>query len=324
MSAEDKSKASDPSPGPSRSELGEMAERWRAYRAIYPLYSELARRVGSPSSCSHLESPVNRSDSKVLSEIENWFVGLEQRFEAYHLRQVLQGTRLGTEEALRLLLARYLGKAGKSAGDRDKIDFLLVQYLDQCSPPNFQHGKLELEDVSAVLEPVLGEASTLQPPWLAPLEKTIAELSTCRSLSELLQRQVIERVRGMKAKAGQMYFGSSALLAFARFNFLMRRAFFRVLYEELQAIRRGVHELEKRNVRTLDCTRARLSASEPIASLLQICAGWKQPFRAPYAAGHAVQQLVEIRAAVETALQKPHAAVPNKARAAASSSGRSQ
>lgn len=297
-----KSKAPEAPPRPSGAELCAIAARWRAFRSLYPVYAELARRFELGAACGDLESPINRSEPEVLEAVEGWFTAIDERSEAWQLRQLLQTTPLGTEEALSALVTRYLGRQEKTGQDRDKIDFLLVQYLDRRAPHSLQNGSLELEDVASVLEPVLGEASTMQPAWMAPLDETVAELAQCRSLRDLLERGLIERVRALKEKAGEMFYGSAALLAFTRFNFLMRRAFFRCLYDDLRALRQQMHELERRGVQTIDCTRAQLSAEEPLERLRQICTQWKLPFLAPYAAGHSLKQLIEIRAAVQEAL----------------------
>ena len=303
-----KSKVPEPPPRASGAELSEIAARWRAFRNLYPIYAELCRRFELGPACNHLESPVDRSEPEVLKAVETWFSSIDARSEAWQLRQLLQATSLGTEEALSAVLKHYLGRQDKTCQDRDKIDFVLVQYLDQRAPHSLQNGSLELDDVASILEPVLGEASTVQPTWMAPLDEAQAELVQCRSLRELLERGLIERVRAMKEKAGQMFYGSAVLVAFTRFNFLMRRTFFRCLYDDLRVIRHEMHELERRGVRTIDCTRAQLSAEEPLERLREICAHWKQPFGAPYAAGHSLRQLIEIRAAVQAALESQRTA----------------
>jgi hypothetical protein len=298
-----KSKASPPPVRLTGTQLAESVERWRIFRILYPLYHEVARQFDLGPSCSYLDAPVDRSETEVTRSVEEWFAAVDDRMDAWHLRQIVQTTALGSEEALRGLILRLLGKPSRSALDRDKIDFLLVQYLDQRAPRTFEGDRFEMDDVAAVLEPVLGEASTLAPAWLAPLEDAIAQLQQCGSLRDLLQRRIIERVRGLKEKAGPMYFGSATMIAFTRFNYLMRRAFFRLLYDDLHALRSGVQELEQRGVASINATAAQLSAQEPLARLRAICTGWKQPFRAPYAAGQALRQLIELRAAVEAALQ---------------------
>lgn len=303
-----KSKAPEPPPRPSGAELNVIAARWRTFRSLYPLYAELARRFDLGAACGALESPVDRSEPEVLKAVEAWFTSIDERSLAWQLRQLLQATPLGSEEALIALGTRYLGKPNKTGQERDKIDFLLVQYLHQRAPHSLHNGRLELEEVALLLEPVLGEASSVPPDWMAPLQEAETELAQCRRLRDLLERGLIERVRAMKEQAGPMFYGSASLVTFTRFNFLMRRAFFRCLSDDLGAIRCQMQELERRGVQTIDCTGAQLSGAEPLERLQQLCAEWKQPFGAPYAAGHSLEQLLAIRAAVEQALASQDAA----------------
>jgi len=297
-----KSKADAPlPPRASGAELSHIAAQWHTFRVLYPVYAELSSRFRLGPACEHLESPINRAGPEVLRDVETWFSAVDERSEAWQLRQLLQTTSAGTDEAVSALLTRSLSKQNKTAEDRDKIDFLLVQYLDQRAP-HAPQGNMDLEDVAVILQPILGETSTVQPDWLAPLDRALEELGQCRSLRDLLERGLIERVRAMKENAGQMFYGTAVLLAFTRFNFLMRRAFFRCLHDDLQAVRRQLRELEMRGIETVDCTRARLSATEPLERVRDLCARWKQPFGAPYAAGHGLEQVLEIRGAVQAAL----------------------
>jgi hypothetical protein len=43
---------------------------------------------------------------------------------------------------------RHLRKPSKSTTDRDKIDFLMVQYFALCAPPKIYHKQIELTDVA--------------------------------------------------------------------------------------------------------------------------------------------------------------------------------
>ena len=96
----------------------------------------------------------------------------------------------------------------------------------------------------------------------------------------------------------------AAMVAFTRFSFLMRRIFFRLMHQDLNAILDGLRELEHRGVETLDCRRAQFSAEEPIARLRMICQSWKVMFHAEYSSGQPVSMLVDLRAVVEAALAK--------------------
>jgi len=93
------------------------------------------------------------------------------------------------------------------------------------------------------------------------------------------------------------------MCAFARFSFMMRRVFFRLMHDDLNAILDGLRELERRGVATIDCRRAQFSADEPIARLRMICQSWKVMFHAEYSSGQPLRMLVDLRAAVDDALQ---------------------
>src|SRR5207248_1798808 len=109
-------------------------------------------------------------------------------------------------------------------------------------------------------------------------------------------------MRKLKAGAGEMYFGPTALVAITRFNFMVRQTFVRLIAADLHAIRFSLNELERRGVAAVDCARANLSKQESLENLRQACQEWKKPFRAAYAAGHNFKELIEIRAAAEDAV----------------------
>src|SRR5213078_2661858 len=131
--------------------------------------------------------------------------------------------------------------------------------------------------------------------------------------------RIIEQGRQIKIARGEEFFESGALAAFARFGFLVRRAFFRLMHQDLNEILDGLRELESAGVTTIDCRKAQFAADEPIARLRMICQSWKAMFQAEYSSGQPLCILVDLRTAVEAALkQKPDAA---KAKAAATSAG---
>jgi hypothetical protein len=284
-------------------QLTEIAAQWREARKLYVVYSALLEKfaLGLPPS-RELESPIDRNEPGALARINDWFEQMDQRVHVHQLRQLLQTTKLGTEENLRTLLGHHLEKEKKNEADRDKIDFLLVQYLSSCAPPGFYEKEVSFDEIAQVLEPVLGEVGAHPPKWLEPLEKATNELDNLRSLRDLLEQGMLEQMRQLKAGAGEMYFGPTALAAITRFNFLVRRTFVRLIAADLHAIRFTLHELERRGVKIVDCTRAGLSSREGIEDLRQVCHEWKRPFRAAYAAGQNFKELIEIRSAVEDAL----------------------
>ena len=291
-------------------QLDDLAARWRSARRVYAVYAPLVRQSKLGPSCPELEAPADRPQPEILERAQHWLDGMDARIQAAELRRLLQTTQLATEENLQDLIGRYLARESKDDGLRDKLDFLLVQYFAHCASPALHQGDVSLEDVARVMEPVLGECSTEPPAWLEPLSQALADLQRCGSLRELLDRKVLERGRALKSEAGQMFFGSAALLSFVRFNFLVRRAFFRLLQGDVHGLRHALEQLEARGIETVDCSRAQLSASEPVSRLRQLCRDWREPFRAPYTAGQNFRQLVECRAAAEAALAPAAEAAP--------------
>ena len=124
----------------------------------------------------------------------------------------------------------------------------------------------------------------------------------CHSLDELLHGGVLEQGRKAKGLAGDLFYLPVALAAFTRFGYLMRRAFFRLMLGDLNAILDGLTELEENGVETIDCRRAQFSAQEPIMRLRMICQSWKVMFQAEYSSGSPLRMLVDLRASVEHAL----------------------
>jgi hypothetical protein len=111
------------------------------------------------------------------------------------------------------------------------------------------------------------------------------------------------------------------MLAFARFGFLMRCTFFRLMHQDLNVILDGLRELEGRGLTAIDCRKAQFSAEESINRLRMICQSWKVMFHAEYAAGQPLCILVDLRSAVEAALKKTSGAA--KTRAAIAGAGSS-
>lgn len=283
--------------------ITEIAAEWRAARKLYIIYSALLERfaLGLPP-CRELESPIDRNEPQAIQRIEEWLTQMDERVHVHQLRQLLQTSKLGTEDQLHALISHHLEKEKKTESDRDKVDFLLVQYLSSCAPPGFYDRNVEFEEIARVLEPILGEVGLHAPQWMEPLDDAIRGLDHFHGLRDLLSEGMLEQMRKLKSNAGEMYFGPTALVAITRFNFLVRRAFVRLIAADLHSIRVSLHELEQRGVVTVDCSRANLSDHETLEALKQICQEWKKPFRAAYAAGQNFKELIEIRAAVEEAL----------------------
>jgi hypothetical protein len=287
------------------SQLSELAAEWRDARLLYPLYAALAREfvIDLPPH-SDLEANVDAPPQESVEQTRQLFSDLDARIQVHQLRQFLQTTTVSSDEALRTLLVHHLHRQEHTDSDRDKIDFLLVQFFSHCAPSRLEDADVDLAYVAQTLEPVLRDVDLNVPEWLSPLDEVVQTANGCRNLNQLLTSRILEKGRKLKTSCGKKYFLPPVMVAFTRFSFLMRRIFFRLMHQDLNAILDGLRELEHRGVETLDCRRAQFSAEEPIARLRMICQSWKVMFHAEYSSGQPVSMLVDLRAVVEAALAK--------------------
>jgi hypothetical protein len=290
---------------------GEIArqEQWEELRSVFPIYLALARHLEFeiPFAPDRRNLPV-KADADVSSEVQNWINSMDQRVMVHQLRHLLQMTTLNASESgLRALILRHLRKTAKNNTDRDKIDFLLVQYFALCAPPKTYHKQIDLADTAQVMRPVLGETEATPLAWCEPLEKMIESLRGFRSLRDMLKTNFIDQGRRVKESAGGMFYDPSALLAFIRFNFLLRRTLIELMHADLISIRSGLTQLEANGIRFLDGRQGGFSANEPITKIRQAAEDWKQPFQKEYTertVNQAFEKLLGLRADVERALEK--------------------
>jgi hypothetical protein len=224
------------------------------------------------------------------------------------LRQLLQMTTLNASETgLRALITRHLRKPTKNNVDRDKIDFLMVQYFALCAPAKIYHKQIEPADVAAVMKPVLGEAPATPVAWCEPLEKMIAALREFRTLRSITKSDFIAQGRKVKESAGNSFYEPAALLSFIRFNFLLRRTLIELMHADLIAIRSGLNQLEAAGVATVSCRHTGTAGVEPLAKIKQAADEWKQPFHKEYTEStvtQAFEKLMGLRSDIEQAMEK--------------------
>jgi hypothetical protein len=295
-------------------------ERASIVQGLRAIYTELVREfVIDVPDCP----PEPDRTPEVSEECGAWLDRVDAEIQVHQLRQFLQTTPLANEAALRSLLAHHMQKPAKSAADRDKLDFLLVQYFSLCAPSGLEESDVDAELVAQVLDPVLGHQKADTPEWLVALDSILETAKHCRRLSELLHSGVLDQGRKLKTQSGERFYDPAALAAFARFNFVIRRIFFRLMHDDLNAIQDGLRELERRSITTIDCRRAQFSAEEPTSRLRMICQSWKVMFHAEYSSGHPLRMLVDLRAAVDDAIK---GSIPAKARknASAAAAGASE
>ncbi len=299
---------------------------WPNLRSLYPVYSALAREsVIEIQPCRELEDALDAPSAEAVAEAENWVAGMDQRIHPHQLRQFLQNSGAMDGDFLQQLLIHHLSKKQHTELDRDKVDFLLVQYFSQRAAFDVRDSDLSFKTVAQVLAPVVGAVEPVEPKWLAPLNDLLSDANRARNLNWLFTNRIIERGREIKQSCGEKFFEPTALAAFARFGFLIRRRFFRLMHQDLNAILDGLRDLESRGVTTLDCRKAQFAADEPIARLRMICQSWKVMFHAEYSSGQPLCILVDLRTAVEAALTqspKPRGEeLPLKTEAAAAGKG---
>jgi hypothetical protein len=283
----------------------DLAAEWREARLLHPLYSTLGREfVIELPSCPDLETGLEDPPQESVEQARQWFLEMDRKIEVHQLRQFLQTTSLTSEEALQTLLQHHLHRETRLDSDRDKIDFLLVQFFSHCAPSRLEDADVDLSYVAQTLEPILGNVGLQLPSWLAPLEDFIQSANGCHSLNELLTGGILEKGRKLKISAADDYFEPIAMVAFTRFSFLMRRVFFRLMHHDLNIILDGLRELEARGVDTLDCRSAQFSADEPVSRLRMICQSWKVMFHAEYSSGSPLRMLVDLRNVVDAALAR--------------------
>jgi hypothetical protein len=281
--------------------------QWTEARSVFPIYLALAKQLGIPIPFAQRNLP-ETPEPELFTEVQAWLDAMDKRVIVYQLRHLLQMTTLNaSESSLKALIERHLRKPTKTHFDRDKIDFLLVQYFALCAPAKIYHKRIEPPDVAEVMNPILGDVAPAKLVWCEPLEAMIEALHGFRSLREILKTNFIEQGRRVKESAGGMFYDASALLAFIRFNFLLRRTLIELMHADLIAIRSGLSQLEVAEVRIVDCHSIGLSAAEPLAKVRKLADEWKQPFQKEYterSVNQAFEKLLGLRADVDAALEK--------------------
>jgi hypothetical protein len=283
----------------------DLAALWSRARRLHPIYAQLAREfvIDAPA-CVDLEAAVNTPGNESIEQAQQWLNDMDEKIQVHQLRQFVQNSLLLDSEALVVLLQHFLAKTTKTVSVRDKVDFLLVQYLSQISPTELDDSSADLAYVAQGLKPVLGQVELKAPVWLNALDRVLDSARRCRSLNELLHGGVLDQGRKAKVQAGDLFYLPIALVAFTRFGYLMRRLFFRLMLADLNHILDGLTQLEEGGVETIDCRRAQFSAQEPIIRLRMICQSWKVMFQAEYSSGQPLRMLVDLRASVDAALRQ--------------------
>ncbi len=149
-----------------------LEEQGTAFAALQPIYAALVREFVIEVPACPVDAAFSSSPESV-KHAEAWFQQVDVQIQVHQLRQFLQTTPLANEAVLRQLLVHHLHKTAKSASDRDKTDFLLVQYFSLCVPSGLEDADVDLDYVAQVLEPVLGPYRYVLQARLPPPDGTV-------------------------------------------------------------------------------------------------------------------------------------------------------
>jgi hypothetical protein len=97
------------------------------------------------------------------------------------------------------------------------------------------------------------------------------------------------------------------MIAFVRFNFLVRRTLIELMHADLIYIRSGIHHLETAGAKTISCQAFGLTSTEPINKIRQLADDWKQPFQKEYnerTVNQAFEKLLALRSDVERTIER--------------------
>ncbi len=276
---------------------------WTAWRRLYPIYQNLARElVIDVEPCADLDANQDTPGADALVDAEKWFATMDGRIHAHHLRHFGQTSSLMTEQAISDLLIHSLNKPQPDEGDRDKIDFLLVQLIAMRLPPGIAESDFTLEAAAKLIEPAIGNVTPEASQFASELDRLNEEADFAKNLKAFFTSRILERSRELKLSSGHAFFRPIEMAAFARFGLRLRRRFFQLVQQDLNSILEGLRDLENRGVQIIDCRKAQFSAEEPIFRIRMICQSWRVMFQAEYSAGQPLCLLVDLKTAVEAVL----------------------
>jgi len=302
---------------------GDANANWTSTRSLYLALSALCREFAIEAEpCAEVEAQPGAPSSETVTKAQQWIEQIDRRVQIHQLRQFVQTSPLADEAFLHALLRFQLNKQKRGDQERDKVDFLLVQLFSQAAPAEIAGPSLSLAEAARIMRPILGDVQISSVHGLEQLEDFLGQAYRAKNLNELFTARVIEQGRQIKTSCGDKFFDPAEMVAFARFGFLVRRAFFTLMHQDLNAILEGLRDLEAHGITTLDCRKAQFAADEPIARLRTICLSWKVMFHAEYSAGQPLCLLVDLRTAVEHALM--HAARRGTPKAKAAAAGSAQ
>jgi hypothetical protein len=244
-----------------------------------------------------IECPFSNAQS-ANGQAEQWMKQVDTKVSPVKLRQFLHAeTTKANELTFQALATRY-----RDQKSSDKLFIVVSEYLSRCTPDWFQdQPSVSMADVSDVLEPVLGQAGEL-PAWLPELEELITELCAYEHLHDLARHGIFDRGRKLKARVSAHGVDTMGLVAFARFNYVLRKTFTTLWDAELWWIEQALNELESRADFFVDCSEIGLSPIVPTNEVFHMVCEWKRPNFSDYATDLTYQKVQKVRQILEKAL----------------------
>src|SRR5450755_568846 len=184
------------------------AAAWPNLVSLYTVYCALARESAiemqpcpelDQASTAPVDIPSAIPSAEELAAANKWVAAMDERIQPHQLRQFLQSSGLVDEEVLQQFLAHHLRKEDRTHLDRDKVDFLLVQFFSQRAPASVSDSDLSFETVAVLLDPLLGTVDASAPKWLESLDELLFEANRAKNLNWLFTNRIIERGREIKS-----------------------------------------------------------------------------------------------------------------------------
>jgi hypothetical protein len=240
-----------------------------------------------------------KDEQAVNAQVESWLRQVDGTTSPMQLRHFLQDETTSVDEpTLRALGHRFRHQTGAS----DKLFITVAEYLYRFAPAGFaEQPRIPLASVAEILEPVLGPAENL-PDWLPELEELVEQLIACEHMHDLANTGIFDRGRKLKARVSAEGLDTMGLVAFARFNYMLRRTFTMLWESEVWWIEQALNELESRAEFFVDCSEIGLSSIVPTNELFHMVCQWRRPYFTDYATDQTYQKVQKVRQILEAAL----------------------
>jgi hypothetical protein len=173
---------------------------------------------------------------EILARVRFELESFDKNLPAATLRRYFEQSSLVTKDILENLLKFYLRKKNKTVADRDKVDLIVTRWGRQT---NNQEGILSrspdlltklneiYKNLSLPLNVIDGEFAAIN-----ALQKERIALVNIKSLRELIDRQVLLRVRKIKDEMEIIFFQPNVLTELVEVNISLHNIFQKLLAAE--------------------------------------------------------------------------------------------